>query len=120
MKAVAIIGASERENRYANKAQRWLMERGFPVVPISPSGKTVLGAEGFSSLEDYPGRVDTVTLYIGSARVESVVEAVLRKAPRRVIFNPGTENAAAKRRFEEEGIETLEACTLVMLRTGQF
>lgn len=117
---VAIIGASEKPDRYANRAQRMLTERGYSVLPVSPTGKAILGVEGARRLDECAEDVDTVTLYVGSARVESVIASILKKSPRRVIFNPGTENAAAKRQLREAGIEALEACTLVMLATGRF
>lgn len=117
---VAVIGASEKEDRYANMAQRMLMEHGYGTLPVSPLGKTILGVAGVTDLEECRETVDTVTLYVGSARVESVVDSIIEAMPRRVIFNPGTENAAARERLESAGIETIEACTLVMLRTGQW
>ena len=120
MSTVAIIGASPKPERYANMAQAMLMEAGYEVVPVSKAQKTVLNVETVADLEDYEGYVDTVTLYIGSTRVESVVDSIVRKKPRRVIFNPGTENEAASARLRAAGIDTLQACTLVMLRTGQF
>ncbi len=120
MDRVAILGASAKEGRYANLAQRMLMEAGYAVAPVSPTGREALGCAGYVSLDEVEGAVDTVTVYVGSDRVPALVESLLRKRPRRVIFNPGTENAAAERALAEAGIEVLEACTLVMLRTGQF
>ncbi len=120
MSVVAIIGASEKPDRYANRAQRMLMEAGHSVLPVSPRGDSVLGVAGYASLDAIPGGVDTVTLYIGSDRVPAIADQLLAKRPRRVIFNPGTENETVRARLEAAGIETVEGCTLVMLRTGQF
>lgn len=117
---VAIVGASDKPDRYANRAQRVLMENGFRVAPVSPTGKAILGVEGHRDLRHCQDPVDTVTLYVGSARVEELVDSVREAGPRRVIFNPGTENAAARKALAGAGIETVEDCTLVMLRAGTF
>ncbi|EDY82211.1 7,8-dihydro-6-hydroxymethylpterin-pyrophosphokinase, putative [Verrucomicrobiia bacterium DG1235] len=117
---VAILGASDKPERYANMAQRFLVEKGHQVALVAPRGESILGVAVDRRVEECNSPVDTVTLYIGSARVGGVVEGLLQVMPRRVIFNPGTENATVREALEAAGIETLEACTLVMLRTGQF
>lgn len=117
---VAVVGASEKPDRFSNRAQRLLMEEGYAVAAVAPHGDTILGAPVLASLLDCVEPVDTVTLYVGSARVESVLESVLETCPRRVVFNPGTENATARQRLDEAGVETVEDCTLVMLRSGVF
>lgn len=119
-KTVAILGASSNPERYANMAQRLLMEGGYTVVPVSRGDGPILGLDVVEDLRAYKDSVDTVTLYIGSGRVPTVLDAILEKRPRRVIFNPGTENEEARALLEGAGIETVEACTLVLLRTGQF
>ena len=63
---------------------------------------------------------DTVTMYVGPARQQDLVEPIIALAPKRVIFNPGTENPVAYAQLQAAGIEVIEACTLVMLRTRQF
>jgi 2-amino-4-hydroxy-6-hydroxymethyldihydropteridine diphosphokinase len=117
---VAIVGASRKPGRYSHLAQLQLMDAGFDVALVAPRGDEILGQPVLRSLSDCPDSVDTVTLYIGSARVPKVLDDILRVRPRRVIFNPGTENEEVSSQLQREGIETLEACTLVMLRTGQF
>ena len=64
--------------------------------------------------------VDTVTLYVGTNRQEDLIDYVVGLKPRRVIFNPGTENPAFEKRLQEAGIQPEEACTLVLLSTGQY
>ncbi|MBD5781434.1 2-amino-4-hydroxy-6-hydroxymethyldihydropteridine diphosphokinase [Pelagicoccus sp. NFK12] len=117
---VAIVGASPKPDRYAHLAQRQLMGAGYEVRLIAPRGGAILGEPVLSRLTECQDPVDTVTLYIGSARVEEILEDLLSIRPRRVVFNPGTENEGVRRSLEQAGVETLEACTLVMLRTGQF
>lgn len=117
---IAVVGASEKEDRYANKAQRRLVEKGFRVCPVSRRGGTILGETVAETLVDCSDPVDTVTLYVGSARLPKLLPDLLEACPRRVIFNPGTENEEVQRTLEAAGIETLEACTLVLLTLGNF
>ena len=70
--------------------------------------------------ETWTGPIDTVTLYLGPARSEPLIEEIIDAKPRRIIMNPGAENAALAEKAEDAGIEVVEGCTLVMLRTGQF
>ncbi|MEM9158501.1 MAG: 2-amino-4-hydroxy-6-hydroxymethyldihydropteridine diphosphokinase [Verrucomicrobiota bacterium] len=117
---VAILGASRKEDRYSNKAQRMLMEHGHSVVPVAPVAEEVLGVRCLKSITACKGNIDTVTLYVGPQRLGPLVDEIIEKMPRRVIFNPGTESEEYERRMQEAGIEVEEACTLVMLRTGSF
>jgi len=114
-----VIGASENAERYSNKAVRMLREYGHPVVAIGlreGSIEDVAIVTGKPALEE----IDTVTLYVGPARQDDLIDYVVGLQPRRVIFNPGTENAVFQGKLGESGIEAIEACTLVMLRTGQW
>jgi len=120
---VAIIGASAKPGRYANKAQRMLVEHGHSVFPISPHGHDILGAKGYSSILDLPedqGTVHTATIYVGPAILDSLVAELLEFRPARIILNPGTESESASRRLSGVGCLVVEACTMVMLATGQF
>lgn len=117
---VAILGASIKPDRYANKAQTRLMEHSYRVLPISPTGKTVLGVDGLKSLRDITEPVDTVTLYVSPKNLMPQLEDLLALKPRRVIFNPGTEDKAIQETLEQAGIRVVEACTLVLLSIGQF
>lgn len=117
---VAIIGASSKEDRYAHRAQQLLMEKGYPVLPVSRRESEILGVRTCASINDIRQPVDTVTLYVGPRHQQDLISQIVTLKPKRVIFNPGTENAEAFAAFEEAGIEYEEACTLVLLRTGQF
>lgn len=64
--------------------------------------------------------MDTVTLYLGPARQESYYEYLISLNPRRIIFNPGTENESFEKRLRNAGIETEQSCTLVLLATNQY
>lgn len=121
MENVAVIGASANEARYANKAMKMLAEYGHTPIPVAPAAETILGRQVYAHPGDIAGKVDTVTMYIGPARQDdALLDQIVRLQPGRVIFNPGTENPDAYPRLQAAGIEVIEACTLVMLRTGQF
>lgn len=117
---VAILGASEKEDRYANKAQQRLVNHGYTVLPISPSSKTIMGLPCLQKISDIKEAVDTVTLYVGPKILAAQIDDLIKLKPRRVIFNPGTEDIALQSQLEEAGIHTVEACTLVLLSIDQF
>ena len=117
---VAVIGASQKPERYSYKALMLLKEEGHSPYPVHPAVRMIEGITVFSSLLHIPVPLDVVTLYLAPAHQERVAEALIRSRPKRVIFNPGTENPPLAERLREAGIEPLEACTLVLLKTGQF
>jgi predicted CoA-binding protein len=117
---VAVIGASPKPDRYANKAIRLLAQTRHNPIPVAPAHDTIEGRKVYRSLGDIPEKIDTVTIYLGPARQESVIKDIVRLAPKRVIFNPDTENRAAYPQLEEAGIQVVEACTLVLLKTNQY
>lgn len=117
---VAILGASSDPDRYAFKAHRLLKEYGHHVVPVTPKETVVDGDAAVASLGAIEGAVDTLTLYVRPAISDAYREQILALKPARVIFNPGTENPTLEKALAVAGIACLEACTLVMLRTGQF
>ena len=117
---VAIIGASHKPQRYAYQAQAMLTDFGHSVFPISGNGREILGAKGYQGIEEIVHPLDTITLYLNPERHEPIKHQVLSCKPRRIIFNPGTESKALIQYYRENGVEALEACTLVLLRTNQF
>lgn len=121
MKKTVIIGATTNPGRYAYLAARMLKEYNHEIVPVGIKDGAVFGKE-ILDIFARPAveNVDTVTLYIGPRRQPEHMDYILGLKPNRIIFNPGTENDEFIRRAEEVGIETLEACTLVMLRSHQY
>lgn len=117
---VVILGASDRPDRYAYRAFQNLLEHGHEVIPVHPTLPEVDGVPVLPDLEAVEGAVDTLTLYVNPMISEGLIETIVRLAPQRVIFNPGTESDRLVEALEEAGIEVLEACTLVMLSTGTF
>ena len=120
MENVVVVGASKNEERYSNKAMKMLIEYGHNPIPVAPAVETIMERKVYAQLADVPGTVDTVTLYVGPKRQEGLFEQLRAIHPRRVIFNPGTENPDEYEGRRAAGIEPTEACTLVLLRTGQF
>jgi predicted CoA-binding protein len=118
---VAVLGASPKPERYSNKAIRMLMEHGYQVIPINPAHAEIGGLSAVPRHEDLPaGSVDTVTVYMSAKNTVKLGPALIALNPRRVIFNPGAENPALADELNAQGIETIDACTLVLLRTGQY
>jgi predicted CoA-binding protein len=117
---VAVLGASPKPDRYAYKALEMLHEYGHRTLPINPAFDEILGEKCYPKISDAPGPIDTVTLYLGETRSNPLIDEIIGAKPRRIIMNPGAENSALAATAEEAGIEVVEGCTLVMLRTGQF
>ncbi len=120
MENVAVIGASPREDRYANKAMRLLSGNGHNPIPVAPKHETIEGKQVYPSLAEVPDKIDTVTIYVGPSRQDDIIRDIIQASPRRVIFNPDTENPGAYAQLKAAGIEVTEACTLVLLKTNQY
>lgn len=121
MKKTVIIGATTNQGRYAYLAARMLTEYKHEIVPVGIKDGAVFGKEILDIFKKPPiENVHTVTMYIGPQRQPEHIDYILGLKPKRIIFNPGTENEEFIRRAEEKGIEALEACTLVMLRSYQY
>jgi predicted CoA-binding protein len=117
---VAVLGASNNPERYSNMAVRRLRGAGHRAIPVNPALETIEDLPVVKSLGDIADPVDTLTLYVGPQRSAPMIEDILRLAPKRVIFNPGTESPELATALDQANIPHLEACTLVLLQTGQF
>jgi predicted CoA-binding protein len=120
-KKTVIIGATPNQGRYAYLAAGMLTEYDHEIVPIGIKtgelfNKPILDLRAKPKVEG----VDTVTLYIGPRHQPEWYDYILSLKPKRIIFNPGTENEEFEQRAEAEGVEALQACTLVLLRSHQF
>lgn len=96
------------------------MESGYAVIPISPKYSEVMGIATLNTISDISDPVDTLTIYVGPDKLIQMADEIVQLHPRRVIFNPGTEDSKVESSLQRAGIETEQACTLVLLRTGQF
>ncbi len=118
-KYTLVIGASEKPERYSNKAIRKLKQHGHQIAAIGNRTGNVEGIP-FSHEKKLFENIDTVTLYIGPAHQTEYIDYVISLKPKRIIFNPGTENDELMALAAEKNIATTEACTLVMLSTNQY
>lgn len=117
---VAILGASPKPDRYAYKAFEMLRDYGHRPIPINPAFQEILDEKCYRTISETPGPIDTVTLYLGEARSNPLIDEIIAAKPRRIIMNPGAENFALADKAQGAGIEVVEGCTLVMLRNGEF
>ena len=119
-KTAVVLGASPKEERYSNKAVASLAANGFDVIPVNPAGAVIHGIVSVKALDEIDDEVDILTMYVNAARSSAMAESILRLRPAKVIFNPGAENDELAAKLAENGVETENACTLVMLNTGQL
>lgn len=118
-KPTLVLGASDNPSRYSYLAVERLQKNGHPVFAIGRKAVKVHGV--LVETEKIPlENIDTVTLYLSSVHQQEYYDYITQLKPRRVIFNPGAENPEFASTLEQSGIKALEACTLVMLSTGQY
>lgn len=117
---VAILGASSNLERYSHKVQHRLTESGHSVFPVSKKDETISGIKAYPNLQAIFDPIDTLTIYVRPEILESMVDEIIELKPRRVIFNPGTEDSDIQRELSKAGILVQVACTLVLLNTNQF
>ena len=118
-KKTVVLGASTNPSRYSNMAVHKLNRYGHPVIPIGVRKGAINGItiqQGTPAIE----AIDTVTLYLNPLRQKSNYDYILGLQPKRIIFNPGTENPELMRLAHEKGIEVEIACTLVLLSMGNY
>jgi uncharacterized protein len=120
-KKTVVVGATTNPSRYAFMAAEMLINYDHEMVPLGIK-KGQIAKQQIIAIDERPviGDVDTVTLYIGPQHQPAYYDYLISLKPKRFIFNPGTENPEFEKLVEESGAEAIEACTLVMLRTGQY
>ena len=118
-KPTVVIGASPDADRYSYKATISLQNHNHTVYPIGIKKGSI---NGLTIINDKPliKNIDTVTLYIGPDNQPEWYDYILKLNPKRIIFNPGTENPELIKLSNDKGIETEIACTLVLLNINQY
>jgi predicted CoA-binding protein len=118
-KKTLVLGASSNPEQYSHMAVKKLIAAGHPVEAI---GKSPINIDGIQVETDKLAfeNIHTVTLYLNPQRQEEYESYIISLHPSRIIFNPGAENEPFKALAEKEGIETINACTLVLLSTGAY
>jgi hypothetical protein len=113
-----VLGASTNPERYSYKAILRLDSINEKVIALGKAGGKV-GSHQF--IQEWPhDQLDTITLYLNPKNQEQYFDDIIRSKPRRVIFNPGTENPILAALCDENGIQALEACTLVLISLGKY
>ena len=118
-KKTLVLGASDNPSRYSYLAIQRLRSQGHPVVAIGRKYTKVFDVPVTKDKEAVTG-VDTVVLYLNPSHQKEYYDYILSLNPRRIIFNPGTENDELEKLAKEKNIATMDACTLVLLTTGQY
>lgn len=118
-KKTVVLGASANPARYSNMAVKRLTSHNHPVVAIGKRAGAV-GAVPIQTDHLPVDAVHTVTLYLNPQNQREYYDYILSLRPNRIIFNPGTENSELMKQAKDNGIETVEGCTLVMLSVGLY
>ena len=118
-KRTLVLGASDNPARYSFLAVTRLKEKGHAVFPLGARKGTIAGLE---ILTDASGleNIDTVSIYLNPENQKQFYDLIVKLKPKRVIFNPGAENPEFEKIAQLKGIETIDACTLVMLSIGNY
>lgn len=119
MKKTLVIGASLNPSRYSNLAIHRLVNHGHSVEAVGLKKGTVVGVTISTEKENFEN-IDTVTLYLNPKRQTEYYDYIVSLKPKRVIFNPGTENPEFYELLKKHNIESEVACTLVLLGTNQY
>ncbi len=119
MKKTVVLGASDNPSRYSYLAVDKLNRYGHPVIAIGKKEGKVGNTDVITVRPDEK-EVDTVTLYLNPLHQKQYYDYILSLHPKRIIFNPGAENEELAALAKENGIQPMEACTLVLLSTGQY
>ena len=118
-KKTMVLGASTNPMRYSYLAVNRLRSKQHPVVAIGKREGTVADVS-IQTDHPYVDDVHTITLYLNSNNQKQYYDYIMSLHPKRIIFNPGAENEELTKMAAQQGIQAIEACTLVMLSTGQF
>ncbi|HTL10282.1 MAG TPA: CoA-binding protein [Chitinophagaceae bacterium] len=118
-KKTLVLGASANPSRYSFLAVNKLRGNGYPVVAIGKKEEAIADVKIFTE-KILVENIDTVTLYLNPAHQKEYYEYIVSLNPKRIIFNPGTENPELSKIATANGIEPVQACTLVLLATGQY
>ena len=114
-----VLGASGNPARYSNLAINKLRKYDHPVVAIGKNATKVADTDVETTMRDIDN-LDTVTIYLNPVNQQQYYQYIMDLKPKRIIFNPGAENEELAEMAREKGITPVEACTLVLLSTGQY
>ena len=118
-KKTVVIGASAKQDRYSNRAVRMLQKNNHEAIALGFENAMIENIAIETDWKNYEN-VDTVSIYLNPQRQKEYYKYILDLKPKRIIFNPGTENPELEQLAFDNNIQPLEACTLVLLTTGQY
>jgi predicted CoA-binding protein len=118
-KKTLVLGATPNPGRYAYLAANRLVSHGHSIVNVGLKKGEVAGV-AIEKAEAIHDDIDTITLYVGPQNQQGLYDYILKTHPKRIIFNPGTENSELRKMANDKGIETEYACTLVLLSIGEY
>lgn len=119
MKKTLVLGASPNPIRFSHKAVKSLVRHGFDVVPVGNKNGTIMWQKiiiGKPKIDD----IHTVTLYLNPKNQIEYYNYIIELAPKRIIFNPGSENQELIELAMKNNIEVSIACTLIMLNSQKY
>jgi predicted CoA-binding protein len=117
---VAILGASDKPDRYSNMLIKRLRGKGHTVYPVNPVLPSIDGVPVYRNLSEVPPGAEVLSIYMNANRSSEIADAILASGIPRVIFNPGAENPGLAERLAAAGVEVEEACSLVLSGLGQI
>lgn len=118
-KKTLVLGASDNPSRYSYLAIQRLRRYDHPVVAIGKKNSMVADVPINKEKKQFDN-VDTITFYLNPLHQKEYYDYILALKPKRLIFNPGAENDELEKLAMQNNIQTIEACTLVLLSTGQY
>ena len=113
MPSVAIIGASQDQRKYGNRAVRAYLRRGWTVYPVNPNEAVVEGLPTFRSVTDIPVALDRATVYVPPAVGIALLPALKEKKIPEIFLNPGSEDDALLAEAERLGLDVIQACSII-------
>ena len=119
MKRTLVFGASLKPHRHSNLVVSRLQEHGVETIAFGPVPGEIDGVKVYTATDDLP-QIDTISLYMNPLRQREFYQSIIDLSPKRVIFNPGTENPEFYNLLVKDKIAFEEACTLTLLATGQY
>lgn len=113
MKTIAIIGASADRSKFGNKAVRAFTQQGYTVYPVNPRESQIEGLPAFKRIEDVPGRLDLISVYLPPPVLLKVLPAIAAKGCDEFWLNPGAESDEVLAEAGRLGLNVIQACSIV-------